>query len=376
MNLSKSVDFLLENASSVIQYRLRKEILNNLSSNEEDNLLDQIYETPHFKLMRSYVKPNGYIGSGMHSWSNWRGKTLHNTPLEDGEAVARLLSYYGIPKTNTFIVGFINAMRNEEILRHEFSYIPPEIPRFENRFVGINSGNCLMALIYTMQSMLGYGDDKEVRQFQDICLKGFQRVLEINSQDEITKQRTSKTKYNYPYIESDEYFPCSYTLSELAYTNAWRTPENIQMIANSLNHINKIMKPENNMHVKIDNKYYAPGFALNRPLRSFKTDVVDSILYRRPITEIAMLGVGRRVDIIRETAENLEEALKHDGILKQNYNLQRNKRYSPLNIEYPSAYTDVRLEPDYKVNKNAIWCDLTFWAVQFLHLCDNTDITY
>ena len=262
-------------------------------------------------------------------------------------------------------------MRDEEILRHEFSYIPPEIPRFENRFVGINNGNCLMALIYTMQSMLGYGDDKEVRQFQDICLRGFQRVLEINSQDEITKQRTSKAKYNYPYIESNEYFPCSYTLSELAYTNAWRTPENIQMLANSLNHINKIMKFENNMHVKINNKYYAPCFALNRPLRSFKIDVVDSILYRRPLTEIAMLGVGTRVDIIRETAENLEEALKHDGILKQNYNLQYNKRYSPLKIEYPSAYTDVRLEPDYKVNKNAIWCDLTFWAVQFLHLCDN-----
>lgn len=374
MNFSKSVDFLLENASCVIQYRLRKEILNNLTTNDEENLLEQIYQLPHFKLLQSYIKPNGYIGSGMHSWSKWRGKTLHNTPLEDGEAAARLLSYYAIPKSNSIIVNFINAMRDEEILRHEFSYIPPEIPRFENRFVGINNGNCLMAIIYTMQSMLGYGDDKEVKHFQDICLKGFQRVLEINSQDEITKQRTSKTKYNYPYIEADEYFPCSYTLSELAYTNAWRTPENIQMLANSLNHINKIMKPENNMHVKIGNKYYAPCFALNRPLRSFKTDVVDSILYRRPLTEIAMLGVGRRVDIIRETAEILEEALEHDGILKQNFNLQRNKQYSPLNIEYPSAYNDVRLEPDYKFNKNAIWCDLTFWAVQFLHLCETTDI--
>jgi len=47
-----------------------------------------------------------------------------------------------------------------------------------------------------------------------------------------------------------------------------------------------------------------------------------------------------------------------------------NKRYSPKNIEYPTAYVDVRLEPDYK-RKYALECDLTFWAVQFLHLVKN-----
>lgn len=67
MNLSKSIDFLLENSGPVIQYRLRKEILNDISTVEEENLLEQIYQTPHFKLLQTYIKPNGYIGSGMHS---------------------------------------------------------------------------------------------------------------------------------------------------------------------------------------------------------------------------------------------------------------------------------------------------------------------
>ena len=91
MDPSKSIDFLLENAGPVIQYRLRKEILNNLSKTEEENLLEQIHETTHVKLVQSYVKPNGYIGSGMHSWDHWRGETLHETPLQDGETAARLL---------------------------------------------------------------------------------------------------------------------------------------------------------------------------------------------------------------------------------------------------------------------------------------------
>jgi hypothetical protein len=78
----KSIDFLLENANVVIQYRLRKEILCDLTKTDEENLLEQICQTPHFKLVQRYVKPDGYIGSGCHSWANWRGTTLHETPLQ------------------------------------------------------------------------------------------------------------------------------------------------------------------------------------------------------------------------------------------------------------------------------------------------------
>ena len=299
--LSKSIDFLLENAESVIQYRLRKEILNNLSKTDEENLLERIYQTPNFKLVQSYVKPNGYIGSGMHSWDNWRGTVLHRTPLEDGETAARLLSYYAIPKEHPVVTDFVAAMQNEDTLRHEFSYIPPEVARFNDRFIGINGGFCLMTLIYAMQAMLGHGDDTdEIKDYQNICLKQFKRILEISSIDDITKKRQSKSKYNYPYIESDEYFPCSYTLATLAYSHSWRTSKNIKMVANALDRINEIMKPDCNMHVKIGSKYYAPFFAFNRPLRAFRYDLVDTILYRRILTEIAMLGVG-----------NIESGLVH-----------------------------------------------------------------
>ena len=100
---AKSIYFLLENAGPVIQYRLRKEILQDLTSAEEARLLEQIYQ------LQSYVKPDGYIGSGMHSWDNWRGQVLHETPLQDGESAARLLSYYRIPKEHPTVAGFVAA---------------------------------------------------------------------------------------------------------------------------------------------------------------------------------------------------------------------------------------------------------------------------
>jgi hypothetical protein len=374
MKLSKSIDFLLENAGPVIQYRLRKEILCNLNKIEEKNLLEQIYQTPHFKLLQSYIKPNGYIGSGAHSWDNWRGMTLHETPLQDGEASARLLSYYAIPKVHPIVVNFVASMRNEETLRKEFSYIPPEVRRYENRFRGITSGFCLMILIYTMQAMLGHGDDDCVRDFQNVALEAFESILSLSSLNEITKIRQSKAIGNYPYIEESASFPCQYHLEVLAYTNAWRTPENIMLMANALNHYNVMLHGANPIHVKIGPKYYVP-FSLNmsnRPIRPFRADVIDSITYRRLLTEIAMLGVGERVKVIKDSISGIEDAIGDDGILKMRFDLPHNKRYSPKNIEYPTPYVDVRLEPDYK-RKYALECDLTFWAVQFLYLCGAAD---
>jgi len=371
IRLSKSIDFLLENAGPVIQYRLRKDILQQISVGDEEKLLEQIYQLPYFQLVKSYVKANGYIGRGMHSWNNWRGEVLHETPLQDSENAARLLSMYRIPKGHPMIENYVAALRNEDILHEEFSYIPPEVTRFENRFVGLNNGNSLMAIIYTMQAMLGYGDDEEdLKEFQQISLKGFQRILEISSLDEITKYNAqAKKKYNYPYIEADEYFPDVYTLEMLTYTKNWRSKENIHMLAQAINRINSIMKAGNNMHVRIDGKYYGPCFAFVRPLRAFDANLIDVITYRRILSEIAMLGVGEQVEIIRKSVQNVKEAIDKDGILRINFDVPHNKRYSPKKIEYTGPYTDLRLEADYK-NKNALLCDLTFWAVEFLCLVE------
>jgi len=364
----RSVGFLLENAGPVIRYRLKKDILHDITSEEEELMLDEIYQLPHMKLVLSYSKENGYIGSGMHSWDNWRGKVLHETPLQDGECAARLLSYYRIPKDHKIITDFISALRDEDTLKKEFLYIPPEIPRFEKRFVGINSGNCLMALIYTMQAILGCGDETaECRNFQMTSLKGFERILEISSLDDITAfNENSKSKYNCPYIEPDEYFPNVYTLETLAHTQSWRTEKNIAILADSLNRINEIMKPDNELAIRINGKLIGPMFALARPIIPFKSDYLNTIVYRRTLTHAAMCGVGDRVHFIEQSMENINDAFDDKGILRTAFELPENRKYSPKNIKYPTAYTDVRLEHDYK-KKTALDCDLTFWALEFMY---------
>jgi len=361
MNLSKSIDFLLENAGPVIQYRLRKEILRDLTQAEEENLLEQIYETPHFKLVESYVKPSGYIGIGMHG-----GDKLHETRLQDSETAARLLSYYAIPRDHPIIVNYVNILRDDEKLREEFKYYNSEIARFDNRYLGLRNGAGLMVIIYTLQALLGYGDDDDVKPFLNISLDAFKSVLSLSSLDDITTFNANlKKKYNYPYIEEDIYFPCSYHLAALAYTESWRTPGNVQTMADAINHICNIMREGNEIQVKIKGKCSGVLWALNWPIRPFSVNTPDSIMYRRVLTEIAMLGVGRRAEVIRRSAVNIEEALSADGILRFNYAKPADRRkYIP---QWPTAYCDVALEPDYK-KKTALDCDMTFWAVQFLHL--------
>ena len=143
-------------------------------------------------------------------------------------------------------------------------------------------------------------------------------------------------------------------------------------MADALNHYSEIMPDGFSVHVKIDNKYIVPAPLNmgNRPIRPFRADIIHSITYRRLLTEIAMLGVGANVGVIRESIANVEEAIDGDGILRLRFDVPHNKRYSPKAIEYPTPYADVRLEADYK-RKYALECDLTFWAVQFLTLANN-----
>jgi len=358
MNISKSIDFLLENAGDVIKYRLHKEILKDSSKTEEENLLEKVMQTPYYKFVESCVKPNGYIGVGMHTGNN------RESQLKEGEAAARLLSSYSIPKDNPIIKNYIDALRNEDTLKEEFSFSSTAVRFYNDRFLGLNSGFSLMTLLYTMQAMLGYGDDMEVRQYQEISFQAFADVLKLNSISDIVKENHSTSKYRYPYIEENTFWPSVYHLAGLAYTNNWRTPENLQLMAEALNHRNAIMPINNDMQVKIKNNYYSVGL-LFRPFREFNENTIDFILYRRVLTEIAMLGVGEKVDIIRKSVTHLEEALSKDGIIRWNLSPYQKQQIKTYHI--PSAYCDIWLEDNHK-KVNGLECDLTFWAVQFFSL--------
>jgi len=370
MDLSKSIDFLSEHAGPVIQYRLRKEILNVITAKEEALWLEQIYQLPYFKLVASYAKPNGFIGEGIHGFTNWRGIKFHETPFQDGESAAKLLAYYAVPKTHPLVTGLISAYRNDAVLEAEYQKRPPaEYRNFQHRHLGIHQGGGLDTLLYTLQAMLGYGDDGFMNRFQNISLDAFASMLNVSNIETITADGFKKKgNYSYHYVTPDTYLPCCYHLATLAYTQQWRTPESIKILAQAINHINHdLVNDTEGILIKGGSGYIGPFGLLVRPMSAFSVDIFNITMQRRLLTEMAMTGMGMQAEILKASAEKIQDALQHDGILRLNFESPaQQKAFTAGKYKAVGGYGEVFLEPDY-TKPTALDCDLTFWAVQFLH---------
>jgi len=366
MDCRKSIDFLLENGRDVIQYRLHKEILHDLTEAEEAKLLEKVMQTPEYQLLLTHVKPNGYIGTGMHSWEKF--KTSH---LDDGENAARLLHNYAIPKDMSIVKNFVKAMRDDAVLEQEFSYYNPEKVRFQTRSIGINSGSTLDVILYTCQALLGYGDDPEMRHFVDASYQAFVSLLDYASADEITTYNPNlKRKYNYPTIPPDTYFPCQYHLETLAETKSWRTPEKIDRFAQAIDHHDRITRDFGGFAVKLGGKQVGPGWAYMSPFFSLSFPQ-KAPNHRKTLTALAKVS-GEKTQVVRESAETLREMLAGDGVLRTTFSSSYEKSRFKDNFRSGHPYAEVGLEPDHKKD-TAIWCELTFWAVEFLHILQSMD---
>lgn len=331
-----------------------------MSASEEAALLEEIRRAPHMQTLEGYRKPNGYIGIGMHSWDKFK-----ETPLQDGEAAARLLSNYAIPADWPIVEGFIAALKDEETLRQEFPYYGPKVTRFENRFRGLLCCGGLMALVYACLAMLGV-DDESVRPFVDVSHEAFRSLLDIGDLADVAEYRPEiKATRGVPYLPEDAYFPCQYHLETLAHTRSWRTGERVGQFVRAVNRIQRIMKPENSVCVKIDNRYYGL-WAYCRPFVPFTPEGEPQTAGRKTITLLAMAG-GGDIDVVRQSAEAAAEAMAGDGVLRMPFTSAYRKKCFRDSLRWPTPYAEIALETDHR-SDTALWCELTFWAVQLLSL--------
>jgi len=361
MDIDKAIDFLLENGSDIIKYRLYKEILKN--QKEEKKYLEKVIKSPLYILVENYQKENGYIGISMHGMDK-----LKKTPLQDGETAARLLNNYGIPKDSKIIKKFIKALTNDNILKHEFSLSNPEIVRFNERYIGNGCGWGLQLLIDTVIAILGYGDEY-CKRLVEMSINAFINVISISSINDITHYNSkSMKKYNYPYLESNQLFPCLYHLETLANTYSWRNETIKNQLSNAINQLNKITPNKNWYHIRLGSRYYSPCGGFAYPIKPFNNQLQEQICCnRRVLTHIVQCGIGKNVNVTKENAEILNDLLRKEGKLKINFKSNYEKRGFKQSLLYTGPYCEVGLSSsNYKTDIEII-ADLTFWAVHFLH---------
>ena len=200
-----------------------------------------------------------------------------------------------------------------------------------------------------ISAVLGYGDDDEVKPFIETSYKAFESVLQLDSLEDITIFRPElKRKNNAPYIEEDTYFPCQYHLETLAHTSSWRSAEKIDTIVEAINYHDKIMKDDNVMQIKIGSRYYGPLGAFTAPFQAFENRKTGTALaHRRTLTNLAKVG-GSRIDVVRKSAEIVQEALSKEGYLQIDFDSSYQKQRYKAGLKYPGPYNEVALEPDIK----------------------------
>lgn len=356
----RSIQYLLDNGRDVVKYRLHKDILHDLTLAEEVALLEKVKATDEYQLMLTHVHPSGFIGVGIHGPDRFRA-----SHLDDAENAARLLHNYGIPSDEPIVRRFLTALRSDDVLEMELG------ARMEDRSLGSNCGASVDTLIYTLQALLGYGDDPEVKPFVDCSYKAFVSLLNITSLDELTTYNPKlKRKYNYPTITPDTYFPCQYHLETLANTRGWRTPESVELLVNAINHHDRILKPDDVFAVKIGSQQVGPLWAFMQPFHelSFPQKAPN---HRKTLTALARVG-GEKIDVVRRSVATLKDMLADDGVLRTTLESSYQKSSFKKNFISGHPYAEVGLEPDHKKD-TAIWVELTFWAVEFLYYIYVTD---
>lgn len=361
MDISMSIDYLLENGGHLLRYRLRRDVLHDLSPAEEERCLEKIEQSDDYRLLLSHVHENGYIGRRMHSLAKF--KTSH---LDDGEAAARYIANTGIPADTPLVYNFAMALRSDDVLEEEFSYYHPEKVRFANRNLGLNSGSTLGVAINACQALMGYGDDEVVKPFINISYRAFTGLLEMNSiQDLVEFNPRLKRKYNYPTITPETFFPCQYHLETLACTYSWRTPDSVELLAKAINYHDEICTDSLSFAVKINGKQIGPLWAYMQPFHelSFPDKAPN---HRKTLTCLAKI-VGEKADVVRRSRETLEEMLDADGILRTTFDTPYQKKCFKNNLRIAHPYAEIGLEPNHRKD-SALWCELTFWAVQFLYI--------
>ena len=100
---NKIIDYLLENANSSIVLRVRKEILKDISQEEEGQFIQKILMDKHVNTAVYSQKPNGWLGDYFHGSAN---------RFDNMEVGLRFLTEKGLPPQHPIILSAVRALVN------------------------------------------------------------------------------------------------------------------------------------------------------------------------------------------------------------------------------------------------------------------------
>lgn len=243
-HLQKQVDFLLENASPNIQYRVKKEILKEAcDSIEMLELQEKILTLPKVKKAFACQQENGFFGS-----------VLHGAYFDGFDSTVNLLKRNGVEITNPCMVKARVALTNWQNYERDHFY------KAGNAMDGRGGFRAIWA-----EQLVELGADESLPQIQEQisnALNAFLGALQYSTPDDFSKKATFRGQRCRYYIKGAT-FPAANHISILEKTLSWRSPENLEMVRKSYWHCKEIMKDYHDGFIYINCGHFVGPFNYN-----------------------------------------------------------------------------------------------------------------
>ncbi len=338
--MTSAITMLLQNACPSIQYRLRLEILHDSPlSSEMLALQAQILQDGLVQEVLDWQEPDGWLAWDFHG----------ERSLESG---VRILCEKGVETAHPVIVAALRAL---ELHPERLECGLGKVGRILDD-LGLGGAETIRAMVLAYAGRTGHPFvEEQVGQ----ALAAFRAVLAIESLEDLLEAHWGKWV-----LKKGRRWPCIYHLRLLALTHAWRTPQNLGLLAESLRRLIQL-SPVPPFNVRSGSQLIAPAsFCMHDFNPDFASlDGAGWMMAFHRLELLARLGVLPRLPALAARVGTLQEMLAAgSGLFPQPLSHPYFRRWG--------AYTGLALEPDWKSPLRRAY-DLTFRSLLIEHYTVN-----
>lgn len=344
----KMIGFLLENANPSIKLRVKKEILGNITAEEENDLHLQIMNEKIIRFMAEKQQPNGWIGLGFHGSSKDAGQ------YDNQETATKYMGEKGLHGAE-ILDRAMDAFVTTELRNHFCEKSGKYYDEFTVPAYGANIIRCACI------ARAGYADVIDTCPQIGVALQSFRRVTEVDSIFDVSRPGKKFRLFN-----ENERWPCRYHLEILAFTDSWKTDENIKMLAKSFDRLMRTDRPEiiNTPvacwvgHAVGPIWYLNEGYSVSSDALGFPDPSGMHRVNFEKVEWLCRLGLYPYLPQLSREVEYIEEHIGDDGICRVPFYESEFRKWGP--------YAGLQLETDWRSEKRRL-CDITFRALLILH---------
>lgn len=318
--MNEVIEKLINEASPAIAYRVRRDIKHEkLSQEEEQYYLDQICADPKVQMVLAWQNPDGYFGTRLHTAPSRSKVWTH-------EGCVRYLLEMGLTKEHEEVKKALDIMT-----------CPGWGKECENsRAAQVIKYEMIRASLFA-QAGIPCAQDDIISKWVEDALTAFRHIAEAEMYEDIAYEN----KDHKFIFKEDKFIPVIYHLRILAFTESWRTKENLEMLRTAYRKLYKWL-PLPPMYYKSKGQMIAPLGNICVPINQNFNDEYGFAWFH--VYELsARMGMLDSDSPFRQHYEELKKSILEYGDKASELQIKRKGAYTGW-----SGYSGLALESQWR----------------------------